>query len=69
MGADPFVTRTLSDQIDAFQQVLTAMRKQLDTKTPEERQEIEEASSVLRKARVSRGRTALPLTAINRRSS
>ncbi|MFG2668822.1 tyrosine-type recombinase/integrase [Streptomyces sp. NPDC048387] len=69
MDADPFVTRNLSDQIDAFQQVLSAMRKQMDEMSTEERQEVEEASAVLRKARAGRGRTTLPLTVINRRSS
>jgi hypothetical protein len=58
-----------SGQIDAFQQVLTAMRKQLDAMAPEERQEIEEAGAVLRKARASCERTTLPLTVVDRRSS
>jgi hypothetical protein len=63
-----FWTGWPSDQIDAFQQVLTAMRKQLDAMAPEERQEIEEASAVLRKAGASRERTTLPLTVVDRRS-
>ncbi|MCN9244817.1 hypothetical protein NGF19_29230 [Streptomyces sp. RY43-2] len=45
------------------------MRKQLDAMDSEERQEVEEASAVLRKARASRGRATLPLMVINRRSS
>ncbi|MEV6028029.1 hypothetical protein [Streptomyces sp. NPDC052036] len=49
MDADPFVTRNLSDQIAAFQQVLSAMRKQLDAMGSEERPEVEEASAVLRR--------------------
>lgn len=69
MDADLFVTRNLSDQIAAFQQLLSAMRKQLDAMGSEERQEVEEASAVLRKARASRGRTTLSLTVINRRPS
>ncbi|MEV5786733.1 tyrosine-type recombinase/integrase [Streptomyces sp. NPDC052287] len=69
MDADQFVTRNLSDQIAAFQQVLGAMRRQLEAMSPEDRQEVEESSAVLRKARASRGRTTLPLTVINRRTS
>jgi hypothetical protein len=47
--------RNLNDQINAFDRVRTKMREQLQNMNPEERQEIEEASTVLRKSRASQG--------------
>jgi integrase len=55
MSADDFVVRNLNDQINAFDRVRTKMREQLQNMNPEERQEIEEASTVLRKSRASQG--------------
>ncbi|MGW8985123.1 tyrosine-type recombinase/integrase [Streptomyces parvus] len=69
MDADAFVTRNLDDQIAAFRNVVATMHDQLAALPTDERLEIEEASAVLRKSRASHGRTALPLTVINRRPS
>jgi len=49
----------LNDQISAFDRVRTKMREQLQDMHPEDRQQIEEASTVLRKSRASQG---LPTT-------
>ena len=66
MAADNFVVRNLNDQISAFDRVRTKMREQLQDMNPEERQQIEEASTVLRKSRASQGLpTTLTITAIN----
>ena len=67
MEADNFVVRNLNDQISAFDRVRTKMREQLQDMHPEERQQIEEASTVLRKSRASQGlpTTTLTITAIN----
>ena len=66
MAADNFVVRNLNDQISAFDRVRTKMREQLQDMNPEDRQEIEEASTVLRKSRASQGLpTTLTITAIN----
>jgi len=59
MAADNFVVRNLNDQISAFDRVRTKMREQLQDMHPEDRQQIEEASTVLRKSRASQG---LPTT-------
>ncbi|WP_329255016.1 site-specific integrase [Streptomyces sp. NBC_01478] len=64
MDADGFVIRNLSDQITAFTDVSHRMRKQLSDMPEEERQEIEEASAVLRKVRATRDHKLLPLTVI-----
>ena len=65
MAADDFVVRNLSDQINAFDRVRTKMREQLQDMNPEERQEIEGASTVLRKSRASQGLpTTLTITPI-----
>ena len=67
MAADNFVVRNLNDQISAFDRVRTKMREQLQDMHPEDRQEIEEASTVLRKSRASQGlpTTTLTITAID----
>ena len=65
MEADEFVVRNLSDQISAFDRIRTKMRNQLKDMDAEERQEIEEASTVLRKSRASQGlSTRLTITPI-----
>jgi hypothetical protein len=68
LGADEFVTRNLTDQITAFQQVLTTMREALTAMDADQRKEVEEASTVLRKARATHGRPTLPLIAVTRRT-
>jgi hypothetical protein len=67
MDADDFVIRNFTDQIDAFDQVRTKMREALNRLDPEERQHIENASTVLRRARASQGLRSLPLTVIDRK--
>jgi integrase-like protein len=65
MAADDFVVRNLNDQINAFDRVRTKMREQLRNMDAEERQQIEEASTVLRKSRASQGLpTTLTITPI-----
>lgn len=66
MGADEFVIRNLTDQIDAFRQVVTVIQDNLQNLPDDERRAVEEASSILRKVRAADGRTALPLTVVQR---
>ena len=67
IDADNFVIRNFTDQIDAYDQVRSKMRVALDRLDPEERQQIEDASTVLRRARASQGVRSLPLTVIDRK--
>ncbi|PXX06364.1 tyrosine-type recombinase/integrase [Mycolicibacterium moriokaense] len=64
MGADDFVIRNFTDQIEAYDRVRTTMREALEKLDPEDRQQIEDASAVLRRARASQGLRSLPLTVI-----
>lgn len=66
IGVDDFVIRNFSDQIASFDQVRTKMRQTLETMDPADREQVEEASAVLRKARATRIRTPLPLSVIRR---
>lgn len=66
LEADEFVLRNLDDEIGAFKQVASQMRETLEGLPEDERAEIEEASTVMRKARASGGRALLPLTVIRR---
>ncbi|BBJ42673.1 transposase [Streptomyces antimycoticus] len=67
MDAADFVVRNLDEQVDAFKDVVDRMRKRMDSLSPEERAEIEEASKALRKSRAAEaGRVLLPLTVIKR---
>ncbi|MFF1962481.1 tyrosine-type recombinase/integrase [Streptomyces sp. NPDC058232] len=65
MEAAEFVITALTAQISAFEQVTDRMRRQLASLPAAERQEIEEASAILRKARAG-AHTLLPLTVITR---
>jgi len=67
MDADDFVIRNFTDQIDAYDHVRTKMCAALDRLDPEERRHIEDASTVLRRARASQGLRSLPLTVIERK--
>ncbi|MFJ9565991.1 hypothetical protein ACIRQQ_38880 [Streptomyces fuscichromogenes] len=58
--------RNLNDQITAFREVVTSMREGLQKLPPDERQRVEEASTVLRKVRAVDGRTVLPLSVVTR---
>lgn len=64
MGAAEFVTRNLTEQITAYRDVITTMRKKMAELPADERAEIEEASATMRKARASNGRTLLPLSVV-----
>ncbi|WP_328565099.1 hypothetical protein [Streptomyces coelicoflavus] len=65
MDAAEFVTTALTAQISAYEQVTDRMRRQLAALPDAERQEIEEAGAILRKARAGT-HTLLPLTVITR---
>ncbi|WP_405911484.1 tyrosine-type recombinase/integrase [Streptomyces sp. NBC_00963] len=62
MGAAEFVTTALTAQITAYQRVIGRMNTHLASLPASERAQIEEASTVLRKARASHNHTLLPLT-------
>ncbi|MGW5202708.1 hypothetical protein [Streptomyces spiralis] len=66
LDAADFVTRNLTDQIDAYTEVAERMHKQRAELPTDQQTEIEEAARVLRKARAAEGHTLLPLTVINR---
>ncbi|OCC11948.1 Tyrosine recombinase XerC [Streptomyces sp. PTY087I2] len=66
MDAADFVTRNLTDQIDAYTEGAEKMHKRLAELPAEQRVEIEEAGRILRKALASDSHTMLPLTVINR---
>jgi hypothetical protein len=61
LDTDDFVVRNLTDQIDAFDRVRSKMREQLENLTTDQRHEIEEASTVLRKSRASQSLALTPL--------
>jgi hypothetical protein len=64
MVAAPFVVDNLNAQIDAFRNVLDVMRGALQQLDAEHRDQVEQASAVLRKARAG---ARLPLEDITRR--
>ncbi|TXI56041.1 MAG: site-specific integrase [Mycolicibacterium mageritense] len=63
--AADFVIDSLTAEIDQFDTVIAAMRTQLHALDPAERQRVEDASVVLRKARAAHGSAPLPLTIVN----
>ncbi|GGQ23572.1 hypothetical protein GCM10010279_34180 [Streptomyces mutabilis] len=67
IGAADFVLANLGAQIDSFQEVATTMRDQLAALPDDERQQIEEASKILRKSRATQAHTLLPLTVVKQR--
>ncbi|MFB6843993.1 tyrosine-type recombinase/integrase [Streptomyces sp. NPDC056373] len=67
IGAADFVLTNIEAQIDSFQEVATTMRDQLTALPDDERQQIEEASKILRKARATTSHKLLPLTVIKQR--
>ena len=67
IDAAAFVIDNLTAEIDQFDTVITALRTQLETLDPIERQRIEEASAVLRKSRAAQNLTSLPLTIVETR--
>jgi len=64
LDAAPFVIANLDAQIDAFRTVLGTMRVALDRLDAEQRDQVEQASAILRKARAG---ARLPLEDITRR--
>jgi integrase len=54
IGAAAYVTTSLTAEIDAFTNVADQMRQRLDALPPAEREEIEHASKLLRRARAAR---------------
>jgi hypothetical protein len=66
MDAAPFVVDNLQAQIDASRNVLNVMRSALDRLNAQEREEVEHASAVLRKARAG---ARLPLEDITRKKT
>ena len=58
----PFVTDNLTAQIKSFNHVLTVMRERLNTLDSDEREQVEQAAAVLRRARAG---APLPLTVVN----
>ena len=69
MDVDEFVIRNLREQIAAFDQVRSKMRRSLEAMRPEERKEVEEAAIILRRARAGQGLRSLSLTVVDRRGS
>ncbi|WEB41853.1 site-specific integrase [Streptomyces yunnanensis] len=67
IGAADFVLTNIKAQIDSFQEVATTMHDQLAALPDDERQQIEEASKILRKARATTSHKLLPLTVIKQR--
>ena len=65
IDAADFVIDNLTAEIDQFDTVIAAMRTQLQSLDPTERQRVEDASAVLRKTRAAQGKTQLPLTIAN----
>ncbi|MBA2811556.1 site-specific integrase [Streptomyces sp. KM273126] len=66
MDAAEFVITALTAQITAFEQVTERMHRRLAALPAAEREEIEEASTILRKARAGHTHTLLPLTPVSR---
>ncbi|MBF4998090.1 hypothetical protein IRT45_13105 [Nocardia sp. BSTN01] len=62
MEADDFVIRNLTDQIDAFSGIASIINDQLAALPDQEREHIEDASRILRRARAAEGRKLLPLS-------
>ena len=65
MEADEFVVSNLDDQITAFQGTAQTMRQLVEAMSPDEREEVEQAATVLRKVRAAQGSGAtwLPMPA------
>jgi integrase len=64
MNAAGFVTTGMNKEITAYEAVAATMRRNLAGLPAAERAEIEQASAVLRKARLAGGRALLPLTVL-----
>ncbi len=67
MDAASFVTTAMTKEITAYEAVAATMRRNLAELPAGERTEIEQASAVLRKARLAGGRALLPLTVLTPR--
>ncbi len=62
MNAAEFVIRNLTEQINAYRDVVTTMHTKLAQLPADERAEIEEASAVMRRTRAGNGHIMLPLS-------
>jgi integrase len=60
IGAAAYVTTNLTAEIDAFTSVADQMRQRLDALPPDQREEIEHASMLLRRARAARQLPIIP---------
>jgi integrase len=60
IGAAAYVTTNLTAEIDAFTSVADQMRQRLDALPPDQREEIEHASKLLRRARAARQLPIIP---------
>lgn len=63
---DSWVIANMSSEIDAFGNVAARMREHLDAMPADEREQIEQASAMLRRTRAGTPRTLLPLTVVHR---
>jgi hypothetical protein len=66
IDAADFVIDNLTAEIEQFDTVIAAMRTQLESLDPTERQHVEDASAVLRKTPAAQDKTLLPLAVENR---
>lgn len=64
--AADFVVDNLTAEIDQFETVIIAMRAQLDSLDPEQRQRVDDASATLRKARAAQTSPSIALTVVDR---
>lgn len=62
---DSWVIANMSSEIDAFAKVAARMREHLSAMPADEREQIEQASAVLRRTRAGTPRALLPLTVIH----
>ncbi len=66
MDAAGFVLANLEAQIDAFKSVVQRMNEELSSMPEHEREQVEEASALLRKVRAGGIRTQIPVTVVRR---
>jgi hypothetical protein len=63
------VVRNMDDEIEAYKKRVAQMREEIEQMDPAEREQVEEASAVLRKLRATsagRGPVALPMPTVRR---
>jgi hypothetical protein len=62
IGAAAYVTSNLTAEIDAFTTIASQMRHRIENLPPAEREEIEQASKLLRRARAARQLPVIPVS-------